>query len=684
MQYVFSGTTLSSERVTSELFGGNLLFKFNLVSQGNSSFVGAADLLGITGLRYPGGTMTEQDFDVTNPDARPESLPDSMDFVGISDFLRFAQASGRAATVVLPTAKLYDGTPDGKSDTLRVLDQDYLKDVASYVQLLLTRGDTGTTSLPDTPIQAFEIGNEFWGSGNMTATEYGRAVNALLTRISEVYDEVLEPGQHRPEILIQMGSPWGEQFSTGLYSGQEWLAKVDRSNQNIIDQIKDPKAIAMIDGLVEHYYYDGRTSELAETQSVLNYIDRDLKVWAAAGFGDLDLHFTEWNAKQDNTAQFGLKGAGVLIEQMEYMVELGVDSAFAWPVQGWPNSLAGRPETTPTLTPVGAAFQLMAESLDGMHVVESNISGGMLEVNAFASQSNVVFFAMSRSDVAQQVSIDVSGLVSGYTSFAGLRIGIGPGVAVDDPMAAAVVQSVDFGAAGDGNTITLTLKPYEIVRIWYELAEGKKLVGKSAPDAMYGGDGSDTLLGWGGSDTLVGGKGMDQITGGKGQDFLSGWGGNDHMTGGAGNDRMFGQEGVDKLLGGVGRDYLSGGDGDDFLNGGAAADTLFGGLSSDSFVFDTAPMSAGEHDSILDFDPDQDVIVLDNSVFLGIWAGDLSEAAFCADPSQGLTAAHRILFDSHSGAISYDRDGAGSRYQPVLFAQISAGVHLSHDDFLIF
>jgi len=684
MQYVFEGATQSSEKVTAAMFGGNLLFKFNLISQGESTFVGAADLLGVTGLRYPGGTMTEKDFDVTNPNARPDSLPSTADFVGISDFLKFTQASGRDATIVLPTAKLYDGNPDPKSDTPRQINQDYLDDVANYVRLLLTQDDEGKGTLPDAPMKAFEIGNEYWGSGNMTATEYGQAVNALLARISDVFDDTLQPGQQRPEILIQMGSPWGAQFRTGLYQGQDWLTKVAQSNQNIIDQLTNSKAVAMIDGLVEHYYYEGLSPSLGNTPASLAYIDRDLKVWAEAGFGDLDLHLTEWNVKQENTAQFGLKGAGVLIEQMEYMVQLGADSAFAWPVQGWPNSLAGEPETTPRLTPAGAAFRLMSESLDGMHVVESNISGGALEVDAFASKSSAVFFAMSRSDVAQQVSIDISGLVSGYKSFAGMRIGVAEGVAIDDPTAAAIVRPVDFGPSADGGHIELTLNPYEIVRIWYQLTEGSKMVGKFKSDVMQGGNGSDTLIGNGGNDSLTGGKGTDWVTGGAGNDFLSGWGGNDHLMGSAGNDRMFGQEGVDRLFGGNGRDYLSGGDGNDVLVGGAGADTLFGDSGGDSFVFDTALTGAADKDKILDFDPSVDVIELDNSIFKGLWAGDLAKAAFRSDLAEGLTQLHRILYDSHTGEISYDRDGGGSRYQPVIFAQVAAGLHLSSDDFLIF
>ncbi len=149
-------------------------------------------------------------------------------------------------------------------------------------------------------------------------------------------------------------------------------------------------------------------------------------------------------------------------------------------------------------------------------------------------------------------------------------------------------------------------------------------------------------------------------------------------------DRIDGHGGDDTLAGLGGRDSIHGGDGNDVLRGGAGADRLWGDAGHDSFVFDTRP-GAGNIDTILDFGHHQDTLRLSNDVMAGLGAaGKLGSAAFYAHA--GAHAAHdptdRVIYDSASGKLFYDADGADGHAAQQL-AVLSGHPHLTAADILI-
>ena len=694
--------------VSEAMFGANDLFLYDRLSGANATFPIAASLLGTTGLRYPGGAMTETDFDVTHPDAAPPSQASDPHFQGVSEFLQFTKDSGREATIVLPTAKMYAGSPDADHDAPRPIDAAYFQDVIGYVEKLLTQGDSGQGSLPDAPVARFEIGNEYWGSGQMTAAEYGQLVNVLTAALGEVFDRILGTDASHPEVVIQMGGPWDPQYDKGLYSQLTWTDRVQQCNQDIIEQISDPGALATITGLVEHYYYRDTNDVLVQNSPALDYIDRDLAQWGAAGFSDLDLYITEWNVRRSNVFQLGLKGASVVIEQMEHMLELGVDGAFVWPLQGGSTGLAGPVGSTPQLTPVGAAFQLMSESLIGTDLVLGNMSEGSIEVDAFSSNSKVVLFVMSRAGTSQFVDIDVSSLVQSYVHLEGTKIGISAGVSVMDPFAYAVITDYNGFDLGGGTLLQFNLGSFEVMRVEFDLVDvtkdplGVAYTGSPQGDKFSGGLGDDSLSGAHGDDSLIGGKGADLINGGRGDDLLNGWGGNDQIRGGKGSDQVYSQDGNDLILGGDGRDMIRSATGDDTLVGGDGSDTLdgaggsdeiegcggrdvlFGGAGADVFIFGLSTNDLGQADLIGDFEGGVDIIHLDlasnlssNTFSFGMAKlGDYSfELADSPLPS--------IAYDAESGDLWFDRDGSGSTFVGVVFAKLVAGLALTSESFVM-
>jgi serralysin len=183
------------------------------------------------------------------------------------------------------------------------------------------------------------------------------------------------------------------------------------------------------------------------------------------------------------------------------------------------------------------------------------------------------------------------------------------------------------------------------------------------------------------SNVIAGTASGESLNGTAGADTIQGLGGDDRLYGQSGNDRLEGGSGRDYLYGSTGDDTLLGGDGNDRLYGGTGRDVLTGGANQDSFYFDTA-LSSANIDKIMDFSTVDDTIRLDNAVFTALGgSGTMRSSAFHIG-----AAAHdstdRIIYNSDTGALSYDPDGTGSA-AAVQFAELSPKLALTSYDFLI-
>ncbi|UWR63659.1 M10 family metallopeptidase C-terminal domain-containing protein [Phaeobacter inhibens] len=133
----------------------------------------------------------------------------------------------------------------------------------------------------------------------------------------------------------------------------------------------------------------------------------------------------------------------------------------------------------------------------------------------------------------------------------------------------------------------------------------------------------------------------------------------------------------------AGADVLRGGRGNDLLDGGLMADTLIGGKGDDFFRFSTE-LGGDNIDEIRDFDAASDTILLDSAIFTE--AGEIGVLDFGAFHSSAsgtaLDGADRIVYNTDSGALSYDADGLGG-VDAIQFAQLQTGLQLGADDFVI-
>lgn len=214
---------------------------------------------------------------------------------------------------------------------------------------------------------------------------------------------------------------------------------------------------------------------------------------------------------------------------------------------------------------------------------------------------------------------------------------------------------------------------------------------------------------------IYGTNGNDTLTGGIGNDTVDGGLGNDNMSGGAGNDTYIVDstldvisenlnEGSDLVLSSVSytlasnaenltltgetdiigtgnalSNILIGNANDNVLNGAAGNDTLTGSEGVDHFVFNTT-LGASNIDTLTDFVSGTDKIELSRTVFT-IFNG-LALGSSLADAELG----NHLLYDSSSGALSYDGDGSAGAGVSVQIAWVGTTSHptvVLGDDFNI-
>ncbi len=285
--------------------------------------------------------------------------------------------------------------------------------------------------------------------------------------------------------------------------------------------------------------------------------------------------------------------------------------------------------------------------------------------------------------------------------------------------------------SGDGSGTCIRAQIFDPTT-FYGTAGDDVWEGGSLADRIYGGAGNDILYGHGGNDIIYGGAGDDKLYGGAGDDHLFGDAGNDWLDGGAGVDWMYGGMGDDtyvvrnsddkvyetanqgydvvratvdyalatvthveelrtdsnagtKAINLTGNSFdqkIVGNAGDNVIDGGGGKNVLTGGAGRDTFVFSTK-IGAARTDTITDFKAADDTLQLSSAIFKGLAMGQLKASAFKDIAKGTVDASDRILYDSSTGALYFDRDGSGDAYQPVQFAILENKAAISAADFFV-
>ncbi|MCL1475273.1 calcium-binding protein [Argonema antarcticum] len=211
-------------------------------------------------------------------------------------------------------------------------------------------------------------------------------------------------------------------------------------------------------------------------------------------------------------------------------------------------------------------------------------------------------------------------------------------------------------------------------------------------DTVFGGNDGDWLDGGDGNDYLFGDNGDDILFGGNNDDYLDGSNGNDYLFGEADNDYLYGGNGFDYLNGGDGDDLLSGDADDDIIYGQAGNDILTGGSGYDRFFYVTgAPFTADLGvDTITDFNPGEDKIVLENTMFSvltsspDIGFSNPEEFAIVASDEEAATSSGLIVYSLATGNLFYNENGNVESFGTgAQFASLTGIPNISSTDFEI-
>lgn len=479
-------TLVGDGSITGHLFGGNLLAP-TVPLTGDGSYEEALEHLGVTGLRFPGGSLTEFVFDINNPDQEIVYNPDldvTWNMTSLSDFMSFAGEKGHAVTIVIPTRTQLTEETDENGNRYADISEDDLRDFISKV----VNGEYG-----DAPVEAFEIGNEYWGSGQMNALEYGRLASEMSVIIN---DELSKAENFETDILVQKGNNFDYSRISDDYIGVSPKQALDDLNDTyslslsddalfsdgtvnwayvnakiILSEFDSTEEWDAVDGVVTHIYSRG---EAAETTRYFD-LDQMNKTWISEN-PELEIYITEWNLKSepnlDRDEDYGLFQAQEMLNIIEEFVRSGVDNAHVWPlVQNTANSLAEGTEFTSTTAP-GEMFALMSETLPGKSLLDLNPTdrdtefvNGNVTTHMFAGEGELALYIMNGSKTSGAIAdVDITAFVEDFGTVEVLLLGVDDGQAAGDNSSTPIVENLGEEAFSDG-FLEATLSPGEIVQV---------------------------------------------------------------------------------------------------------------------------------------------------------------------------------------------------------------------------
>ena len=222
-----------------------------------------------------------------------------------------------------------------------------------------------------------------------------------------------------------------------------------------------------------------------------------------------------------------------------------------------------------------------------------------------------------------------------------------------------------------------------------------------------GGGGNDRLIGNAFANILIGGAGVDTMTGLAGNDTYSvniqgdiinetAGGGTADRVVSAGSYMLAGDDNIEflatsnaagstsiNLRGNALAQTITGNAGANRLNGWVGNDTLSGGAGSDHFIFDSV-LGLNNIDKVTDYAVPADQIELENGVFIGLTVGTLAISGFAANLAGIATDQFdRIIYEIDTGALWFDRDGSGSAFGRVQFADLAGNLAMTAAEFAI-
>ena len=504
--YGFMGT-----EATQGLFGANVLATRSSLVQGGD-YDRLIEELGVGSFRYPGGSLTERYFDITDPNASVVSDRDTgelRDFIPLNEALAYAGEEGLSVTIVIPTRNLLSDATDANGDRFAAIDEDALR---GFVRDVVT-GVHGTAE-----IEAFELGNEYWGSGQMSSVEYGR----LASEMAVIVNDELSLLNSDAEIIVQSGTNFdfarlSDDYGADMTSA-EILADLNATydlnlgedslyssgainwthvaNEMILSEFDTEAERAAVDQVAVHVYSRGQVNEGQRT-FFLNNTD---ETWGDV-IPDAQIAVTEWNTagntdSLDRTSDYGLFQSHEMINIMEEFMRYDVEQAHVWPlIQNTPNTLSVD-DGQADLTPGGAMFNMMQEALPGKVALDLTPESGAdtevqedgISLHGFWEPDELLFYIAATAEEGADTEVDFSGLISDAGRVEISVLGVADGAPIGSNSSDAVVETIDPALLIDGTTLSVQMDQGEIMQVrmfgFTPSQDFQDVISDDAPDAL--------------------------------------------------------------------------------------------------------------------------------------------------------------------------------------------------------
>lgn len=585
------------------------------------SFSDFARAMGLTHIRWPGGTMAEQDRHRYSL-SHSEVFNPSLDRPGLSDMLAFCNANGTSFSMTIPTSHYVGLGGAIRSTALR-------SEVREFA-IRLVRGDFG--DVPDD--MTLDIGNEYYAQPEFQGKPllFARIANMIIEELVSVFDN---PSINRSGVDI------GIAMQIGATLEEDAIIRSAMSSETIlaIDELRTHR-------LSGNFNNAGRMIDRVEESLLLwRHEQRD-----AGGTGEFELNMSAWstanwtrpeaikdyikhyrenfgtsisvtsveNAQRSDTGferfwqtgelvgpsgqivrttlgltafDYGPRTALNYLEMMSKYVEIGLDRASVYGIDVAGATTGSRPNALRGHLFGTEMFAMMAESLPGM--TKMNLPGEIKRPAGISNHVNVYSFESSEKIVVFLAANNINNSTGLTYDFSNLQLD-GNIVAAwgerlygrtpsnwmdlwripDNPYVNESPEAVRYSMGISesflpnfiGDTVRVSFRhDYEVIRL---------VLAKPTADLA-------SIEGWAGRNRYdffpitESASAVHSAAGTALSESLIGTFRRDHISGLAGNDTLVGGLGGDTILGGAGNDHLNGGAGSDLMVGGEGDDTYF-------------------------------------------------------------------------------------------------------------
>jgi hypothetical protein len=507
-----------------------------------SGFRSSMDYLGLSHVRWPGGTLAEQ-----RPEVYGLTLPGLFDATDLyttdpnrvrpdlQDMFRYTIGRDVPLTVIIPTARYAEDHDKGVSD------------LQAFLGALLA-GEYG--DLPERLI--LQIGNEYAFQPEFAGDPslYGKLANRFVSTIEDrLRSADLPPTQHI-DVAVQMGVSHSDDIAIRKeLSGNSLLAidlltfnhlPISLANLHRVESSADPEDLGQDRFQRTAEYYQNWTNSVRALSSSAPVPELYLSAWTvgspARSTSDVDLVFND----------YGLRAASTGLDLLYNYSRIGVDIAAVWGVDVMNlNRLTFASLGQLSVSPLGELVGMMASTVVGtvaMPGSEGYSRSDLGNVYAFRGPDKLVLYATVNDipELGKQLTINLDGVAPSWT-FSGrmlqskLTEGAGSQSPLNSELSATAALSAFAPAWVNGELQITFVQDFAVAEVVIDIPRTAQW-GTEVKDSIFAAVEDSFLFGFEGDDRLIGRGGDDYLDGGLGNDLLDGGGGHNILIGGEGDD----------------------------------------------------------------------------------------------------------------------------------------------------